>query len=84
VIMPEGSGQHVAKTLSANRPGLKVLFVSGYTDDAIFRHGAFEPGQAFLQKPFTPVSLACKVRDVLEGNMLNLDSALSESYRGVP
>ena len=48
------------------RPGLKVLYMSGYTDNAIVRHGVLEADTAFLQKPFTPLSLAQKVRDVLD------------------
>ena len=65
VIMPEMSGRQLADRLKEQRPGLKVLFVSGYTDDAIVRHGILEPGIAFLQKPFTPQTLARKVREVL-------------------
>jgi DNA-binding response OmpR family regulator len=48
------------------RPDSRVLFMSGYTDDVIARHGALEPGIAFLQKPFTPHGLAEKVREVLD------------------
>ncbi|HEX9548134.1 MAG TPA: response regulator, partial [Acidimicrobiales bacterium] len=65
VIMPEMSGRQLADRLCQQRPSLKVLFVSGYTDDAIVRHGMLEPGIAFLQKPFTPLTLARKVREVL-------------------
>jgi two-component system cell cycle sensor histidine kinase/response regulator CckA len=66
VIMPEMSGPQLADRLRERRPELKVLFVSGYTDDAIVRHGILEPGIAFLQKPFTPEALARKVREVLD------------------
>jgi two-component system cell cycle sensor histidine kinase/response regulator CckA len=66
VIMPGMSGRQLADRLREIRPGLKVLFVSGYTDDAIIRHGMLEPGIAFLQKPFTPESLSRKVREVLD------------------
>ncbi|MBP3956165.1 PAS domain S-box protein [Gemmata sp. G18] len=67
VVMPVMGGREVAETLRSQRPGVKVLFVSGYTDDAIVRHGIVEATDAFLQKPFTPTSLARKVRAVLDG-----------------
>ena len=55
-----------AQRLSAQRPGLKVLFVSGYPDDAIVRHGVLERGSAMLQKPFELEAFARKVREVLD------------------
>jgi two-component system cell cycle sensor histidine kinase/response regulator CckA len=67
VIMPGMSGSELASQLSALRPEMKVLYVSGYTDDAIVRHGVLEPGLAFLQKPFSPKTLARKVGEVLAG-----------------
>jgi CheY-like chemotaxis protein len=67
VVMPGASGRELARRLAASRPETKVLYVSGYTDDAIVRHGMLDPGLAFLQKPFTPDSLARKVREVLDG-----------------
>jgi two-component system, cell cycle sensor histidine kinase and response regulator CckA len=68
VVMPRISGRQLAEALTSEFPSLPVLFMSGYTDDALMHHGALAPGQGFLQKPFTPVSLSRKVREVLEGN----------------
>ncbi|HLZ10339.1 MAG TPA: response regulator, partial [Chloroflexota bacterium] len=67
VVMPGLSGRRVAETLVERIPRLKVLFVSGYTDDLVVRHGVVESAVAFLQKPFTPTTLTRKVRDVLDG-----------------
>jgi PAS domain S-box-containing protein len=66
VVMPGINGIALAKRLAQTYPSLKTLFVSGYTDDMIRRHGVLEPGVAFLQKPFSPPALARKVRDVLD------------------
>jgi len=66
VVMPGPSGRELARRLAELRPETKVLFVSGYTDDAIVHHGMLEPGLNFLQKPFTPAVLARKVREVLD------------------
>ncbi|MFO0938369.1 MAG: response regulator [Gemmataceae bacterium] len=66
VVMPRMGGREVADRLRKLHPGVKVIFSSGYTDDAIVRHGILEAEVAFLQKPFTPVSLAAKVREVLD------------------
>ena len=66
VVMPEMSGTEAASRLSSSRPDMKVLFLSGYTDEAVQRHGLLAPGAAFLPKPFTPDTLARKVREVLD------------------
>ena len=66
VVMPHMSGRELAERLRARRVGLRVLYVSGYTDDAILRHGVREAGVVLLQKPFTPDALARMVREVLD------------------
>ncbi|MCS7269785.1 MAG: PAS domain S-box protein [Gemmataceae bacterium] len=67
VVMPGMSGRELVEQLRQRLLGLKVLFMSGYTGDAVLRHGLVHAEVAFLQKPFTPASLARKVRDVLDG-----------------
>ncbi|HEY8851497.1 MAG TPA: response regulator [Gemmatimonadaceae bacterium] len=66
VVMPEMSGRELVDRFAKLRPNTKVLFMSGYTDDAIVRHGVLRPGTAYLQKPFSPDTLARKVREVLD------------------
>jgi two-component system cell cycle sensor histidine kinase/response regulator CckA len=65
VVMPGMSGRQLAEQLLSGRPGLKVLYLSGYADEAVSRYGVLIAGMAFMQKPFTPTSLASKVREVL-------------------
>lgn len=67
VVMPGLSGGSVAEQVKALHPGVHVLFVSGYTDDAIIRHGVLRDEVRFLQKPFSPFTLASKVREILDG-----------------
>jgi two-component system, cell cycle sensor histidine kinase and response regulator CckA len=66
VVMPHMSGRELADRLAATRPETKVLYLSGYTDDAIIRHGVQEADTVLLQKPFDPGTLARKVRQVLD------------------
>jgi two-component system, cell cycle sensor histidine kinase and response regulator CckA len=66
VVMPLMDGKVMAERLQATYPEIKILFTSGYTDDAIAHHGVLDPGVAFLPKPYTPATLARKVRDVLD------------------
>ena len=66
VVMPQMSGPELAKRLARTRPEMKVVCMSGYTDDALVRHGAAESGMAYLQKPITPAKLARKVRAILD------------------
>ena len=66
VVMPGGSGPELARRLGMRQPGLKVLYMSGYTEDAITHHGVLDPGVAFLHKPFTAEGLDRKIRDVLD------------------
>ncbi len=66
VVMPRMGGREFADHLSRLRPGLPVLFMSGYTNDEIMRRGLLEPGAPFLAKPFSPETLSTKVREVLD------------------
>jgi len=66
VVMPDLSGPEVARRVIERRPEIGVLYMSGYTDDAVLQHGVLKQDTPFLQKPFTPMVLASKVREVLD------------------
>ncbi|RJO70483.1 MAG: response regulator [Myxococcales bacterium] len=65
VVMPGMNGRDLALQLADKRPTLRVLFMSGYTDDVVIHHGVIEAGMSFLGKPFTPRSLAQRIRQTL-------------------
>jgi len=67
-LMPRMSGRQLASRLAQQRPAMRILFMSGYSDDAALADRTLRTGVAFLQKPFTPVSLARKVREVLDAD----------------
>ena len=68
VVMPQMGGKEMVQELKKNQSRLKVLYMSGYTANSIVHHGILDQGVAFIQKPFTPNSLARKVREVLDSS----------------
>ena len=72
LILPGVSGRDIAKRVCSLRPEVKVLFMSGYTDDAIIQRNGIDPSFAFLSKPFSSTTLAAKVRDVLDADRISL------------
>lgn len=67
VVMPEMNGRELAEAVQLQRPGLPVLFISGYTDDIVAQHGILRDGVALLEKPFSTSALALKIRSLLDG-----------------
>jgi YesN/AraC family two-component response regulator len=73
VVMPGINGRELAEKLLVLRPDMKVLFMSGYTDNAIVQYGILEPGLSFIEKPFSPDLLAGRVHQVLNNRPDSLD-----------
>jgi response regulator RpfG family c-di-GMP phosphodiesterase len=67
IVMPQMGGKELSDWLKISRPNVRVLYTSGYTDNAIVHHGVLAPGTHFLQKPFSLKTLSLKVREVLDG-----------------
>ncbi len=67
VVLPRMSGSRLAESLSATRPDIRVLYMSGFAENAIIHHGVLQPGTDFIQKPFTPHALAVKLREIFAG-----------------
>ena len=70
VVLAQMSGRELVERLAPLRPEMRVLYMSGYSDEAIVHHGVLKPGTAFLQKPFTTESLMRKVREVIDKKRL--------------
>jgi len=68
VVMPKEGGRELAASLALRRPAMRVLFMSGYTDQVAVNSGLLTGELGFIQKPFTPAALSSKVRKILEGN----------------
>jgi FixJ family two-component response regulator len=66
--MPGMSGRQLAEQILSARPGMKVVYMTGYTDDMVVQHKVLEPGVVLLQKPFDKIQLARKIRLVLDGS----------------
>ncbi|MEY2428363.1 MAG: hypothetical protein QOJ40_1248 [Verrucomicrobiota bacterium] len=74
VIMPKMSGRALYDHLKVNKPEVKVLFMSGYTDDALALHGVLDAEFCFIEKPFSPSRLACKVREAIDASPHHLET----------
>ena len=70
VIMPQMSGKELYDQIKDQLPHIKVMLISGYTDDALAHHGVLDENLSFLEKPFSPAKLAKKVREILDAPVL--------------
>ncbi len=77
VVMPQMGGARIAEQLAKERPGMRVLFMSGYAESTVARHGVIDVRSCFIQKPFTLKGLACKVREVLDATPAARSAAAS-------
>jgi two-component system, cell cycle sensor histidine kinase and response regulator CckA len=78
VVMPHMGGRELAETLRRGCPNMKVLYTSGYTDEAVVRYGIVPMEVSFLQKPYTPLSLTRNIRDIMDGT-----NSLGGGHNGV-
>ena len=82
VVMPQMSGRELAERINTHQPTTKILFMSGYTNDAIIKHGVLDAGTWFIQKPFALDDLAQRVREVLDSKTSDIPSRLHSSNHG--
>ena len=83
VVMPGASGPDLVKQLVEVRPGLKVIYMSGYTNEAIVHHGVLDPGIGFLQKPFSYDALGRKLREALDRQQCARQPGEGQGYPAV-
>ena len=67
--MPELNGPELAEQIASLRPGIKVIFISGYASETLARRGSLDPAVAFIQKPYRPKALARRIREVLDASL---------------